>query len=176
MPTYHSEPDYQVEPKQRFYPPQGMQTQPRIPSVSPPNKQREHDTSLNERLQTNMRSHRKAHFANTQNDDAAYLMHRHPVLLQRLHAAADTFLASYRPQDFIYDTYPDYLSLRLMRDRLLRENNILTEEFLHSGCPIEWLNLLTDTVISDLLCRKRLAYRNPRGEASTTSVQSVLRS
>lgn len=109
-------------------------------------------------------------------DDAAYLMHRHPILLQRLYHAADSLLNTYHTPEFIYDAYPDYLSLRLMRNRLLRENSILTEEFLQSGCPLVWLNLLTDTVISELLCRKRCAYRSPRGEASTTSVQSSLRS
>ena len=59
-----------------------------------------------------------------------------------------------------------------MRDRLLRENAALTEAFLQAGCPITWLNLLTDTVLSELLLRLRQSYRNPKGDASTTSVQS----
>jgi len=84
-----------------------------------------------------------------------YFEQRHPIMLQRLYGAADSFLSSYGERDFIYDTYPDYLSLRLMRDRLLRENQPLTEEFLQAGCPIEWLELLTDAITSELLCRRR---------------------
>lgn len=168
MPTYYPEPEkaMETEPKRRFYPNQGMQTEPVIPSAPAPNKQ-------SAPLQTSLRSYRKAPFTLTQNGDASYLMHRHPILLQRLYNAADSHLSAYRTKDFIYDAYPDYLSLRLMRDRLLRENRILTEEFLRSGCPAEWLNLLTDTVLSELLCRKRCAYRNPSGEANTTSVRSA---
>lgn len=109
-------------------------------------------------------------------DDATYLTHRHPVLLQRLYNAADTLLNTYPSQAFVYDAYPDYLSLRLMRDRILRENTSLTEDFLQAGCPIEWLQLLADTVITELLCRMRCSYRNPNGDASTTSVQSFPRS
>ncbi len=84
-----------------------------------------------------------------------YFEQRHPFMLQRLYGAADSFLSSYGKKEFIYDTYPDYLSLRLMRDRLLRENQPLTEEFLQAGCPIEWLELLTDAITSELLCRRR---------------------
>lgn len=108
-------------------------------------------------------------------DDAAYLAHRHPVLLQRLYETADTLLKTYPRHGFIYDAYPDALSLQLMRDRLLRENASLTESFLQAGCPIAWLNLLTDTVLSDLLFRLRQSYRSPKGVAKTTSVQSVSR-
>lgn len=140
--------DYSKEPRQRFYPNQGMipGNRPQIPSAPTPYKK---------------------------GDDASYLMHRHPVLLQRLYNTADILLDSYPKQSFLYDAYPDYLSLRLMRDRLLRENRELTESFLQSGCPVVWLELLTDTVLSDLLCKKRCLYRNPMGEASTTSVQSA---
>ena len=141
MPTSHQTADSHTEPLRRFYPPEGMRTQPQ-----------------------------------QKRDDAAYLAHRHPILLQRLYQATDTMLDTYPKQSFIYDAYPDYMSLSLLRDRILRENNAITEEFLRAGCPIAWLNLLTDTVISELLCRKRRAYRNPRGEASTTSVTSVARS
>ncbi len=158
MPTYSTEPDYLTEPKKRFYPVQEAQPQtkphhtpePQIPPAKPPIKQK--------------------------NDDTSYLMHRHPFLLQRLYDAAERLLGSYHSRDFIYDAYPDYVSLRLVRDRMLRENTSLTEAFLQEGCPIEWLNLLTDTVISDLLCKKRSAYRKPSGEANTTSVRSALRS
>lgn len=108
--------------------------------------------------------------------DAAYLAHRHPILLQRLYNAADILLDSYPEQSFIYDAYPDYLSLQLMRDRLLREASEITEAFLQEGCPIIWLNHLTDTVISELLCRKRCNYRKPNGDANTTSVRFVPRS
>lgn len=85
-----------------------------------------------------------------------YFEQRHPIMLQRLYNATDILLASYGENEFIYDTYPDYLSLRLMRNRVLRDNPSLTEEFLQAGCPIEWLELLTDTIASDLLCRRRL--------------------
>ena len=165
MPNYYPERDYpmETEPKRRFYPNQGMQSQPLIPSapiptVAPqthslPQGSRKRDPSLQKK------------------DDASYFMHRHPILLQRLYASADNLLASYRARDFIYDSYPDYESLRFMRERLLRENASLTEEFLQSGCPSEWLNLLTDTVLSDLLCRRRCSYRNPNGDANTTSVR-----
>lgn len=146
MPAFLSETDNPTEPKSRFYPPQGMQPQ-----------ENQHTLS------------------GKKNDDASYLMHRHPILLQRLYSAADSFINTYLPQDFIYDAYPDYLSLRLMRDRLLRDNRSLTEEFLQSGCTSAWLNVLADTVISELLCRRRCSYRKPTGEARTTSVQSSFR-
>lgn len=152
MPANYSEPVFPTEPMRRFYPPQGAETLPQ--------KQRPEQRHMSRR---------------TESDDA-YLMHRHPILLQRLYHAVDTLLTMYPEQSFLYDAFPDYLSLRLMRDRLLRENSALTEEFLHSGCPIEWLNLLTDTVISEQLCRMRCSYRKPRGEANTTSVQSAFRS
>ena len=141
MPTNQQTTDTQSEPLRRFYPPEGMRTQPQ-----------------------------------QKRDDAAYLAHRHPILLQRLYQTTDSFLDRYPPDSFLYDAYPDYQSLRLMRDRILRENQALTEQFLQSGCPLTWLNLLTDTVISDLLCRKRCIYRKPSGEASTTSVTSAARS
>lgn len=149
MPAYYPERDNptETEPKRRFYPNQGMQT-----------------TAIQPRP------------AKRNESDASYLMRRHPILLQRLYDAADSHLSTYRAKDFIYDAYPDYLSLRLMRDRLLLENRSLTEEFLNSGCPTEWLNLLTDTILSELLCRRRCAYRSPKGEANTTSVQLVSRS
>ena len=148
MPSYSSEPGYPVkpEPLSRFYPNQESPKHSAAPRRIPSERKR---------------------------GDASYLMHRHPVLLQRLYDAAELTLSAYRPNDFIYDDYPDYLSLRLMRDHLLRDNRSLTEAFLQAGCGTEWLNLLTDTVLSELLCRKREAYRKPRGVASTTSVQSV---
>ncbi len=158
MPAYIPTDNTQVEPLRRFYPPQGEQPQQKAAvTPSPVSKQ-------------TMVSGRK------KRGDAAYLAHRHPVLLQRLYNAADVLLDSYPEQDFIYDAYPDYLSLQLMRDRLLREYPEITETFLQEGCPITWLNLLADTVISELLCRKRCLYRNPNGEASTTSVQFAPRS
>ena len=150
MPNTYSGRDSSTEPLHRFYPPQGAKedNSSRFPSVP----------------------------ARKKSDDAAYLMHRHPLLLQHLYEACDTLLTAYPKNAFIFDACPDYLSLRLMRDRLLRENASLTENYLQAGCPIEWLNLLTDTVISDVLCRMRASYRNPNGDANTTSVRSALRS
>ncbi len=147
-----------TEPLRRFYPSQGEAFSER-PPVIPDRKAPLTGLSLAQK-----------------NDDACYFSHRHPILLQRLYAAADARLDTYPKQSFLYDAYPDYLSLRLLRDHLLQENRSLTEEFLQEGCPILWLQLLTDTVLSELLCRKRRNYRNPMGDASTTSVQSVARS
>lgn len=158
MPTYIPANRTQKEPLRRFYPPQGEQSQQRTPVVPSPAPQQ---TTVSDRKKRG---------------DAAYLAHRHPVLLQRLYNAADVLLDSYPEQDFIYDAYPDYLSLRLMRDRLLREYPEITETFLQEGCPIAWLNLLADTVISELLCRKRCLYRRPSGDANTTSVRFAPRS
>lgn len=158
MPTFNPATDMPQEPLQRFYPPQGMQTGNTYPSAAPaPASERPVPTRQKK-------------------GDAVYLSQRHPVLLQRLYLATDTFLDMYPPQSFLYDAYPDYLSLGLMRDRILRENASLTEEFLQAGCPIAWLNLLTDTVISELLCHKRCPQRKPMGDANTTSVQSASRS
>lgn len=154
MPTYQTETDFPSEPKSRFYPPQGMRPAPTTPR----------NTS-----DIRLRPYKKE-------DDAAYFVHRHPVSLQRLYEAADALLTTYPRHGFIYDAYPDTLSLQLMRDRLLRENTALTEEFLQAGCPIAWLNLLTDTVLSERLLRLRQAYRNPSGDANTTSVRSSFRS
>jgi len=89
-----------------------------------------------------------------------YFEHRYPLMLQRLYDVSGAMLDTYSNHDFLYDTYPDYLSLRLMRDRLLRENQDLTEEFLQAGCPIMWLELLTDTIVSELLCRRRREKMN----------------
>ena len=129
MPNTYSDRDSVPEPLRRFYPPQGAKEDSTAPSPSVP--------------------------ARKKSDDAAYFMHRHPFLLQRLYEACDELLSAYPKNSFLYDTCPDYLSLRLMRDRLLRENDSLTGEFLQGGCPIEWLNLLSDIVISDRLCRMR---------------------
>lgn len=173
MPTYHSESDYLSEPKRRFYPPQGMRPAPAAqtaPSLSSPAASELSDAhSLHDRKSIRLRPYKKE-------DDAAYFAHRHPISLQRLYEAADALLNTYPRHGFIYDAYPDDLSLRLIRDRLLRENAGLTEEFLQAGCPIAWLNVLTDTVLSELLLRLRQTYRNPRGEANTTSVQPLFRS
>lgn len=164
MPTFSSTAVSGTEPRRRFYPTEGdpMPAQTRVPSAPTP-------SAMPQPAGRNAPSGQKR-------GDAAYLAHRHPILLQRLYNAADSLLDTYPEQEFIYDAYPDYLSLHLMRDRILRENSGLTEEFLREGCPIAWLNLLTDTVISDLLCRKRCSYRNPMGDANTTSVQSLSRS
>lgn len=167
MPAYYSESEHPMnpEPLRRFYPPQGMQSRPPVPSASVP--------PVSPRTPSIPHLSPKAVSSPKKKDDASYFMHRHPILLQRLYDAADMELSAYRSGDFIYDAYPDYLSLRLMRDRLLRENRMLTEEFLQTGCTAEWLNLLTDTILSDLLCRKRRTHRNPNGDASTTSVRSA---
>ncbi len=172
MPTYYSGSGHPVitEPNRRFYPTQESQTRPQIPSaLSPvPSVPQSQAIPAPPPEFTAPRTARRY-----KSGDASYLMHRHPILLQRLYDTADTLLSAYRTEDFIYDAYPDYLSLRLMRDRLLRENRSLTEEFLQAGCPYEWLSLLTDSILSELLCHKRHTYRNPMGEATTTSVRSV---
>lgn len=108
--------------------------------------------------------------------DDFYLSHRYPLLLQRLYQAIDAYLDTYASNDFIYDRYPDYVSLHHMRDRLLQKNAHITELFLQEGCPIAWLNLLADSIISERLAKRRPDYRNPMGDASTTSVRSVVRS
>lgn len=92
--------------------------------------------------------------------DMPYFEGRYPILLQRLYDAAGALLDTYTNHDFLYDAYPDYLSLRLMRDRLLRETPDLTEEYLQAGCPIQWLELLTDTILSEQLCRRRREKMN----------------
>ena len=132
------------EPRQRFYPTQGItnRTVHEITSNTVPGNRPQISSS-----------HQKK-------GDASYLMHRHPMLLKRLYSVAETLLDTYPKKSFLYDAYPDYLSLRLMRDRLLNENRELTEQFLQSGCPILWLELLTDTVLSELLCRKRTPIAN----------------
>lgn len=111
-----------------------------------------------------------------EHSDDLYLSHRYPLLLQRLYQTVDACLDTYASNDFIYDRYPDYVSLHHMRDRLLRENLPLTELFLQEGCPITWLNLLTDSIISERLTKRHPDYRNPMGDASTTSVRSAARS
>ena len=174
MPFYYSETDDTTEPKSRFYPPQGIQPAPATLQTSPgrpaPSTQTMSGELSRNRINTILlRPYKKE-------DDVAYFAHRHPISLQRLYEAADALLNTYPRHGFIYDAYPDALSLQLMRDRLLRENTSLTEEFLQAGCPIAWLNLLTDTVLSEQLIRCRQAYRSPNGEASTTSVQSRFRS
>lgn len=158
MPTLFPATDMPQEPLQRFYPPQGMQAGNTYPCATPAPAS-ERPVPLRQKK-----------------GDAVYFSQRHPVLLQRLYLATDTFLDTYPAQSFLYDAYPDYLSLELMRNRILRENASLTEAFLQAGCPIAWLNLLTDTVISELLCRRRCPQRNPMGDANITSVQSASRS
>ena len=173
MPTHQTETGFPSEPKSRFYPPQGMQPSPAasriIPTLPTGTPQKTDTSSLSNKRAPLLHPYKKE-------DDAAYFAHRHPISLQRLYEAADTLLNTYPRHGFIYDAYPDALSLHLMRDRLLRENATLTEEFLQAGCPIDWLNLLTDTVLSELLLRLRQTYRKPSGDASTTSVRSLFRS
>ena len=142
MPKIYSKANSPEEPRSRFYPVQDMP--PQIFVGQHPMQQK--------------------------NGNEAYFEQRHPVMLRRLYQAADTLLETYPEQGFIYDAYPDYLSLRLLRNRILRENSELTEEFLQAGCPISWLELLTDTILSELLCRKRCHYLKPIGDARTTSV------
>lgn len=153
MPTYVSTDPEQREPLRRFYPPEGAQkkrnTSRTVPEGPP----------------------QKRIAPSSKKGDAAYLAQRHPLLLQRLYQTADSLLDTYPEHSFLYDAYPDYVSLHALRDRLLRENPSLTEVFLQEGCPIVWLNSLTDLILSDLLCRRRYPYRKPRGEASTTSVR-----
>lgn len=173
MPTYSSKPDTFSEPMERFYPPQGMR-QPTQPIV-PPHRQ-DKELSLRDTRAGQKASQTASLSFKTKSDDTTYLTHRHPILLQRLYNSADALLSAYPSHDFVYDAYPDYLSLQLMRDRILRENATLTEDFLQAGCPIHWLQLLTDTVITELLCRMRCTHRSPNGDASTTSVQSFPRS
>lgn len=158
MSTFTPSSDMPQEPLQRFYPPQGMQPEKSYPS-----------SGFLPEPRSLMPNHKKK-------GDAVYLTRRHPILLQRLYFVTDALLDTYPDYSFLYDAYPDYLSLQLLRDRILQENTSLTEAFLQAGCPIAWLNLLTDTVISELLCRKRYSHRNPMGEANTTSVQSDSRS
>ena len=137
MPAHSSTDNSTKEPLRRFYPSQDEVREP-FPVVMPP------VASVGQPV-----VHRK------KSGDAAYLAHRHPFLLQRLYEATDSFLDAYPKKSFLYDAYPDYLSLQWMRDRLLRENSELTQAFLQEGCPIVWLNHLTDTVVSELLARRR---------------------
>lgn len=116
------------------------------------------------------------HPTQKKDDDDFYLSHRYPFLLQRLYQAVDAYLDTYNSNDFIYDRYPDYVSLHHMRDNLLQKNHPITELFLQGGCTLPWLNLLADSIISELLTKRRSNYRKPIGDASTTSVRSVLRS
>lgn len=199
MPSFYSDmPRTNKEPRSRFYPTQGSNptNQPPIPSAptppmtlsrpvpetllphtqipTPPTPQENRKISPTPTLPERRIAPRE-HTA-----EMPYFQHRYPIMLQRLYDTAGAMLDTYSNHDFLYDAYPDYLSLRLMRDRLLRENQELTEEFLQAGCPIQWLEMLTDTIVSELLYRRRRekarTYLNPMGEASTTSVQSVARS
>lgn len=117
--------DFPGEPLSRFYPSQEADTSDRLPTVT---------------LSKNARR-----------EQSSYFRGRHPVLVRRLYEAIQLLMDSYDRKSFLYDDYPDYLSLRLMRDRLLRENPDLTKDFLQEGCPILWLELLTDTIISEQL-------------------------
>ena len=177
MPNRYRTPDSTNEPNRRFYPSQEAPSQPRIPSAPTPlpvPKTTAMPHNPNQSLGTKkLPGQRSLSRHNT--DDIAYLTGRHPILLQRLYRAVDSALTLYPEQSFLYDDYPDYVSLQLMRDRILRETPALTEAFLQAGCPIDWLNLLTDSVITEGLCRMR-GQRNPSGVANTTSLQSVSRS
>ncbi len=102
-------------------------------------------------------AHSQKHFPPIEKKDSDdfYLSHRYPLLLQRLYQATDAYLDTYASNDFIYDPYPDYVSLHHMRDRLLQKNRPVTELFLQGGCTLPWLNLLTDSIISELLTKRR---------------------
>lgn len=195
MPNFYSSLKPPEEPRNRFYPVQDAlpSQEPRIPSAPNPSTA-DHAAQLRQippaaqrqpAVQGQSAPQKASRHSSTQmrcgND--LYFEQRHPLLLRRLLLAATTFLDAYPAHDFIYDAYPDYLSLRLMRDRLLKENQTLTEEFLQAGCPMEWLSLLTDSILSELLCKKRRSvcslpvqppfsetYRKPMGDANTTSV------
>ncbi len=208
MPNFYSTmPRIPKEPRSRFYPPQGFDSseQPAIPAA--PTPQPRIQTQPASPPQTDVSSDRTAtpqsspspenrsfvpaspmpeRRAATQQriGEMSYFTGRYPILLQRLYDATDTMLDTYTGNDFLYDAYPDYLSLRLLRDRMLQENSGLTEAFLQAGCPIQWLELLTDTILSEQLCRRRSEkmlpapspYLSPIGDASTTSVQFSSRS
>lgn len=184
MPNFYSSVRPPEEPRNRFYPTQGTPTalEPRIPSAPNPSMAAPvPQVPPMPKVQPVPQVSTRRSTPRTRCGNATYFEQRHPILLRRL--SADTLLDTYPAHDFIYDAYPDYLSLRLMRDRLLRENHALTEEFLQAGCPMEWLSLLTDTILSELLYQKRHSvcsspvqpqsseiYRSPMGDANTTSV------
>lgn len=186
MPNFYSSVRPPEEPRNRFYPTQGTPTalEPRIPSAPNPSMAAPvPQVPPMPKVQPVPQVSTRRSTPRTRCGNATYFEQRHPILLRRLSLAADTLLDTYPEHDFIYDAYPDYLSLRLMRDRLLRENHALTEEFLQAGCPMEWLSLLTDTILSELLYQKRHSvcsspvqpqsseiYRSPMGDANTTSV------
>lgn len=201
MPNFYSSTRPPQEPRNRFYPTQDARTpgEPPIPSApTPPAKSQmtqptmpqqpampelQTQPPVNPPMQFPPQMPERRRTTPQRQGNATYFEKRHPMMLRRLYAAADTMLDTYPNREFIYDAYPDYLSLRLMRDRILRENRALTEEFLQEGCPIAWLELLTDVVLSELLCRKRhsasristdapnaVPYRSPMGDANTTSV------
>ncbi|MBQ9768231.1 MAG: hypothetical protein IJW37_09030 [Lachnospiraceae bacterium] len=132
--------------------PQGMPTMPQPPMPQAPQENRMFSPT------PTMPERRTAPRGRV--GEMPYFEHRYPILLQRLYDTAGAMLDTYSDNDFPYDAYPDYLSLRLMRDRLLRENKDLTEEFLQAGCPIMWLELLTDTILSEQLCRRRREKMN----------------
>lgn len=182
MPSFYSAmPRTTKEPRSRFYPPQGSDStnQPTIPSAPAPSMTQPSpnrpapapqpsfpEPPLMEQSYPEQPQMPSQNLSDGQTSprrragEMPYFEGRYPLMLQRLYDAAGNLMDTYSANEFIYDAYPDYLSLRLMRDRLLRENPDLTEEFLQAGCPIMWLELLTDTITSELLCRKRHQQMN----------------
>ena len=98
--------------------------------------------------------------------DEAFFLQRHNLLTRRLTSAVNDLILKEKPNSFLFDLYPDYLSLRLFEERIISTNKQLTAEFLQAGWPVEFLREKTGVLLTALL----IFYRKPSGDARMTSV------
>ena len=95
--------------------------------------------------------------------DYRYLESMYPELLRRLRFAIQEELELVKQEgSFLYDEYPDKLSLRRFKRHLVGTQSELAEEFAKKGCPAEWFEAFVELLLTQQLLELRRQYRKQR--------------
>lgn len=88
--------------------------------------------------------------------DCRYLESMYPDLLRRLRLAIQEELALLQHEySFLYDEYPDKLSLRRLKRHIAGSQPELAEEFAKKGCPAEWFEAFVELLLTQQLLQLR---------------------
>ena len=80
--------------------------------------------------------------------DCRYLQSMYPDLLRRLRFAIQEEMTLLQHEhSFLYDEYPDKLSLRRLTRHLVGTQSELAEEFAKKGCPAEWFEAFVELLL-----------------------------
>ena len=95
--------------------------------------------------------------------DYRYLESMYPELLRRLRFAIQEELELVKQEgSFLYDEYPDKLSLQRFKRHLVGTQSELAEEFAKKGCPEEWFEAFVELLLTQQLLELRRQYRRQR--------------